>query len=92
MNIDDQLMEKLAAAQHEIWAHWMRYQFSSMWANANGALVLDDEYVKRWQRQSNTPYGVLSEGEKQSNRDIVARFLNDIVMQAIKRTAKLCTI
>ena len=55
---DDNLIEKLAALEHEQWAHWTRYMLDN----------LTSENIQRWQRQIETPYEDLSEKEKESDR------------------------
>jgi len=52
------LIEKLAALEHEQWAHWTRYMLDN----------LTSENIQRWQRQIETPYEDLSEKEKESDR------------------------
>ena len=54
----DNLIEKLAALEHEQWAHWTRYMLDN----------LTPENVQRWRRQIETPYKDLSEKEKESDR------------------------
>ncbi|MEW5860064.1 MAG: hypothetical protein AB1861_22195, partial [Cyanobacteriota bacterium] len=36
-NAIDRLRESLASQQHEIWAHWMRYQFGCCVENSDGS-------------------------------------------------------
>ena len=67
--------EEFARKQHEIWAHWMKYQFRQCSKNEDGSFVIPAEKVQRWTRQMNTLYDNLSETEKQSDRDIVNIFL-----------------
>jgi hypothetical protein len=52
------LIEKLAALEHEQWAHWTRYMLDN----------LTSENIQRWRRQIETPYEDLSEKEKESDR------------------------
>lgn len=59
--------EKLAAAQHEIWAHWMKYLFSVCIVLPSGDLVIPKKFVSRWDRQIVTPYAELSEKEQESD-------------------------
>lgn len=60
--------EALAAVQHEIWAHWTRYQFSVCQHNEDGSITIPAEKVERWTRQANTPYSELSDKEQESDR------------------------
>jgi hypothetical protein len=53
-----ELLERLAAIEHEQWAHWTRYMLDN----------LTPENIERWQRQTETPYTELSEAEKESDR------------------------
>ena len=57
------LVELLAALEHEQWAHWMKYLFSQL----EGGKI-PEYYIKRWQNQMKTPYENLCEKEKQSDR------------------------
>lgn len=67
-------IEILAEAQHEIWAHWMRYMFSQMDGN-----TISQEDMERWKRQANTKYADLSDDEKASDRHIVLHIMCPIV-------------
>lgn len=69
------LIEPLADAQHAIWAHWMRWQFSTCTPNADGSLTIPPEKVERWQRQLATDYAALSESEKNSDREQARKVL-----------------
>ena len=67
--------EKKAKAMHDVWSHWMKYQFSMCHKNSDGDTVIPKELVERWERQANTEYGNLTEKEKQSDRDVATKFL-----------------
>ena len=54
-----ELIEKLAAHEHEQWAHWTRYMLDN----------LTEENIARWRQQIDTAYQDLSEQEKESDRD-----------------------
>lgn len=73
------LRERLAALAHEQWAGWMRYLFSRcegpMPTWESDGLLMPIEWVKRWERQMNTPYADLSEAEKDSDRKEADRVL-----------------
>ena len=70
------LIEALADKEHASWSHWMEYLFSQCQRDeATGALAIPEPLIWRWQRQIDTPYAELSEREKQSDRDEVARIL-----------------
>lgn len=59
------LRERLAALEHEQWAHWTRHLLDH----------LTPENVERWRRQIATAYEELSEPEKQSDREWADRVL-----------------
>ena len=53
------LIERLAALEHEQWAHWTRYMLDN----------LTLENIERWEKQIATPYSELGEKEKSSDRE-----------------------
>ena len=71
----DALMERLAAIEHERWAHWQRYMHSKGIMNPDGSRILPKEFIARWERQLSTPYGELQEAEKESDREQVRKYL-----------------
>lgn len=73
--MSDQLREALADVSHEIWAHWMRWQFSVGTFNEDGTWTMPAAKVERWQRQMETPYAKLTEGEKGSDREQADKIL-----------------
>ena len=60
------LLEKLAALEHEQWAHWMKYMIPNY----------TPENVLRWSEQANTSYEELSEKEKESDREWARKVLS----------------
>lgn len=60
--------EKIAWEQHAIWAHWMEYLFDCSSLLGDGVVLIPSDKVKRWKRQMKTPYHLLSEKEKESDR------------------------
>lgn len=68
-----ELMEQLAAIEHERWADWQRYLHSKCECTTEGLLIPYALY-DRWNRQINTPYAELSEAEKESDREQVRRY------------------
>lgn len=70
------LREELANVQHSIWAHWMKYLFTTCQKNDDGSVLIPAEKVIRWTRQVNTEYKDLSEQEKKSDRDQADKILN----------------
>jgi len=74
----DDLMERLAAIEHERWADWQSYLFarcgpSPIEADPDARLIWGVD-ARHWQRQIDTPYDQLSEAEKQSDREQVMRY------------------
>ena len=66
-----QLREKLAALEHDQWAHWTEYMLNN----------LTPDNIERWKRQINTPYAHLTGKEKDSDRewaDKVLQIIHDI--------------
>jgi hypothetical protein len=59
----DELLEALAAAEHEQWTHWTRHLLDN----------LTPENIARWRRQCDTPYADLSEEEKEKDREWARR-------------------
>ena len=68
-------LEVTADIQHAIWAYWMRHLFSVCDHHVDGSCTIPAEKVTRWDRQMRTGYGDLSEKERESDREIVRRFL-----------------
>lgn len=68
--------EKHAGVQHEIWSHWMKYLFSICKTSPSGSISIPITYVERWKEQITTPYHVLSEKEKESDREMFMKHLN----------------
>ena len=68
MRTTTDLRERLAALEHEQWAHWTRHLLDH----------LTPENLERWRRQIATPYDQLSEPEKQRDREWADRVLEVI--------------
>ncbi|RQR51270.1 hypothetical protein DIE21_15175 [Burkholderia sp. Bp9140] len=73
--VSSEILEQLAAAEHERWAHWQRYMHSKALRNSDGSLTIPAELVSRWERLMKTPYAELTEDERQSDREQVQRYL-----------------
>lgn len=71
----EELLEALAAVEHERWSHWQRYLHSKCTPGDDGTLTIPAELVGRWSAQITTPYDELSEVEKKSDRDQVRKTL-----------------
>lgn len=71
----DELLEELAAAEHERWSHWQQYLHDQCTPEPKGSLTIPADLVHRWCTQIATPYDLLSEAEKDSDREQVRRYL-----------------
>jgi tRNA A37 threonylcarbamoyladenosine synthetase subunit TsaC/SUA5/YrdC len=74
----EELIEQLAAIEHERWADWQRWMHEQCYpitcADNIPRMAIPQDLWERWERQIATPYAELSEREKQSDRDQVARY------------------
>ena len=66
----DALVERVAALEHEQWAHWTKHMLAN----------LTPENVERWERQAATPYAGLTEAEKDGDREWAEKVL-DLLME-----------
>jgi hypothetical protein len=80
------LLERLAAIEHERWAHWQRYVHSQSITQADGSLLLPAELVARWDKEISTIYADLSEEQKETDRDQVRRYLPLITCALVKES------
>ena len=71
----DSLREELAALEHHRWARWQSYLHSKCNINQDGSLTIPAELVERWEHQMATPYAMLSDAEKDSDRRQVDEYL-----------------
>lgn len=69
MDGKDECLESIAAIQHDIWSHWMKYLFSVSAANPDGSVTIPANNVERWRSQMRTEYKDLSHAEQQSDRE-----------------------
>lgn len=76
------LVERLAAAEHERWAHWQAYMHGKAERRPDGGLLLPADLVRQWEEQIATPYADLTEAEKESDRKQVKRYL-PLIEQAL---------
>jgi hypothetical protein len=83
-NLLDGLVERLAAVEHERWSHWQRYMHSKSTKQSDGSLLIPPDLVKQWERQLSTPYGELTEKEKESDREQVRKYL-PILIEALSK-------
>lgn len=75
LNEREELIEKLAAIEHERWAHWQKYLHSLCQLNSDGSLTIPTSLVNKWNKQIETDYKDLSEKEKDSDREQVMKYL-----------------
>lgn len=71
----DDLLEELAASEHERWSHWQRYLHDQCVPGPDGSLVIPGDKARRWSTQMSTPYSELSDEERESDREQVRRYL-----------------
>lgn len=69
---EEELLEKLAAIEHERWADWQTWVHKVINEGVEGTTL--EQFMERWDKQIATPYAALSEAEKQSDRDQVMRY------------------
>lgn len=79
-----ELMERLAAIEHERWSGWMRHLFNECEEHSGtvNLTIIPGWAVERWKRQMNTPYADLSEQEKESDRREVRKTLAALSLPA----------
>lgn len=78
------LIEELAAIEHERWSHWQRHMHAVCEPGPDGTLVVPLRLVLQWQRQMATPYDALDPAEQASDREQVMRYLPRIA-EALNR-------
>lgn len=80
----EQMVESLAAIEHERWSHWQRYMHSKARRGADGSLTIPADLAERWSRQMDTAYSELHEEERESDREQVRRYLG-LIAKRLKR-------
>lgn len=78
-NETKELIEKLAAIEHERWAHWQSYLHSKCKENSDGSLTIPKELVDKWNKQIETSYYELTEKERGSDREQVMKYLEYVL-------------
>ena len=78
----NELMDTLAAVEHERWSHWQRYMHNKCIPQGDGALLIPAEFVKRWEKQIVTQYSELTDAEKESDREQVRKYL-PLILRAV---------
>jgi hypothetical protein len=71
-----ELIEQLAAIEHQRWADWQGYFFSKLQRTEAGDLIVPAGYVAALQKLIDTPYAELSEEQKENDRREVRRYLH----------------
>ena len=71
----EELIEALADKEHASWSHWMHHLFSKGTFHIDGSFTIEADSVYRWLQQAETPYAELTEPEKQSDRNEVAKII-----------------
>ena len=59
----DELLEKLAALEHEQWAHWIKYE------HYRNLYSWRMKQLKKWLTKAKIPYSKLTEEERESDRE-----------------------
>ncbi len=77
-----EMLEALAAVEHERWSHWQRYLHSRCTRNSDGSLTIPAHEVSRWERQMHTKYLELTDAEKESDREQAGEYL-DVLRQLL---------
>jgi hypothetical protein len=72
---EDKIREALAELAHEQWSGWMRYFFRKCSINDDGDVTVSAGYVTALWKQIETPYALLSEAEKDMDRDEANRMM-----------------
>lgn len=73
------VIEDLAHIEHERWSDWQKHVHAKAQRQPDGSLLIPAGLVAAWGRQIATPYAELSEGEKESDREQVRRYLPTII-------------
>ena len=81
-------VDRLAAVEHDRWAHWQQYLHDQCQRADDGSLVIPAELVERWSTQIVTPYTDLAEAERESDRDQVRRYL-PLIIEALTHHPEL---
>ncbi len=82
----EDLIETLAAVEHERWSHWQRYMHEKCVRQLDGSLLIPADLVRRWQKQIETPYSELTEKEKDSDREQVRKYV-PLIVQALTKAS-----
>ncbi len=72
------MLNRIAAIQHQIWSHWMKYLFEVSVQNEDGSVTIPASKVNRWKRQMNANYDDLSDSEKLSDIEQAMKVIAEI--------------
>jgi hypothetical protein len=73
-------MEDWASIEHDRWAKWQRYMHSKIEPSADDSIYfIGKVWLDRWNKQIDTPYELLSEEEKESDREQVRPYIKDFL-------------
>jgi hypothetical protein len=90
--MQDQEREIVAAVQHTIWSHWMKYLFSVCTNNADGSVTIPADKVERWSRQMSTEYKDLTHEERESGRHQADKVLKGLLNRSAYRLEELIAV
>ncbi|MEU9616964.1 hypothetical protein AB0D56_36410 [Streptomyces sp. NPDC048209] len=74
-----QAIDRLAAIEHDRWAHWQQYLHDQCERRDDGSLVIPAELVSQWEEQIRTPYEELAPEVQESDREQVQRYLPTVI-------------
>lgn len=76
----EEFLEAMADAAHACWADWMKYHRSrGGYRDGCRDFHTPEAWQARWDRQMELPYAELREDEKQSDRDVIAKYYLPII-------------
>lgn len=82
----ENILDELAAKEHQRWSHWQSYLHSVCIKCEDGSLRIPPELVQKWEHQIQTDYKDLSESEKESDKEQVRKYLPLIISALTGRT------
>ena len=79
------MKDNIAAVIHDIWAHWMKHMFKVCYhrnlmleGTMQHCLVIPNNLLKRWERQTGQSFWELSEDERESDREMADMILETL--------------
>jgi len=82
----EEFVNRLAAIEHERWAHWQQYMHDQGEPTEDGSLLIPAALVARWSEQIATPYADLTDAEQESDREQVRKYLPAVIDQLTRTT------